>query len=71
MIVTPVAAPPAPGGCEYLDLMHPGPVRLVPADARQALDVRLLGRIFDNYVMMPVQKIVGDSLREAVAAEWC
>ena len=48
---------------EYLDLHHPGPARLVPADASQALEVRLLDRVFDNYVMTPMQKIVGDHLR--------
>ena len=50
---------------EYLDLHHPGPVRLVPDDPRQALEVRTMDRIFDNYVMTPMQKIVGDSLRPA------
>lgn len=48
---------------EYLDLYHPGPVRLVPDDPRRALEVRRMDRIFDNYVMTPMQKIVGDSLR--------
>lgn len=48
---------------EYLGLHHPGPVRLLPADPSAALEVRLLDRIFDNYVMSPVQRIVGDSLR--------
>lgn len=48
---------------EHLGLHHPGPVRLVPEDARAALDVRLLDRFFDNYVMTPMQKIVLDRLR--------
>ncbi len=48
---------------EHLDLHHPGPVRLIPADARAALDVRLLDRLFDNYVMTPMQKIVADVMR--------
>jgi len=48
---------------EYLDLHHPGPVRMIPADPRAALDVRMMDRFFDNYVMTPMQKIVGDSLR--------
>lgn len=48
---------------EYLDLRYPGPTRLLPEDPLAALDVRLLDRFFDNYVMTPVQKIVGDSLR--------
>src|SRR5665213_521465 len=48
---------------EHLDLHHPGRVRLVPEDARAALPVRLMDRFFDNYVMTPMQKIVGDRLR--------
>jgi glutathione S-transferase len=49
---------------EYLQLRHPGPVRLIPQDAQAALDVRFLDRFFDLYVHTPTQKIVGDSLRE-------
>ncbi|SAK72274.1 glutathione S-transferase domain-containing protein [Caballeronia arationis] len=49
---------------EYLALNHPGPVRLVPDDPRAALDVRLMDRFFDNYIMTPMQKIVFDSMRE-------
>jgi glutathione S-transferase len=48
---------------EHLGLHHPGPVRLLPADPRAALEVRLMDRFFDNYIMTPMQKIVGDSLR--------
>jgi glutathione S-transferase len=48
---------------EHLGLRHPGPVRLIPADARAALDVRMLDRFFDTYVMTPMQKIVLDSIR--------
>jgi glutathione S-transferase len=50
---------------EHLDLHHPGPVRLVPRDTRAALEVRTMDRCFDHYVMTPMQKIVGDSLRPA------
>jgi glutathione S-transferase len=48
---------------EYLDLHHPGPVRLIPADARAALEVRGMDRFFDNYVMTPMQKIALDHIR--------
>lgn len=48
---------------EHLGLAHPGPVRLLPDDPRAALDVRMLDRVFDNYVMSPMQMIVGDRLR--------
>jgi len=50
---------------EHLDLQHPGPLRLLPADARAALEVRFMDRFFDNYVSTPQQKIVFDSLRPA------
>ncbi|HET9428625.1 MAG TPA: glutathione S-transferase family protein [Allosphingosinicella sp.] len=43
---------------EYLDLFHPAPIRLVPEDRETAIEVRMLDRIFDNYVMTPMQKIV-------------
>jgi glutathione S-transferase len=48
---------------EHLDLHHPGPVRLIPEDPRAALDVRLMDRFFDNYIMTPMQKIVADRIR--------
>lgn len=50
---------------EHLGLHHPGPVHLIPADPGAALDARLMDRFFDNYIMTPVQKIVGDCLRPA------
>jgi glutathione S-transferase len=50
---------------EHLGLHHPGPVRLLPEDARVALDVRMMDRFFDNYVMTPMQKLVFDSIRAA------
>lgn len=48
---------------EYLDAHYPGTVRFVPADADGAWRVRMWDRIFDNYVQLPMQKIVGDCLR--------
>ena len=50
---------------EYLDLRYPGPVTLLPADAMQALDVRMMDRFFDNYMSTPQQRVVYDSLRPA------
>lgn len=50
---------------EYLDLFHPGAVKFIPADAGSAIEVRLLDRVFDNYVMTPMQAIVFDHLRPA------
>ena len=54
---------------EHLGLFHPGPVQLVPADAKQALGVRMMDRFFDNYVMTPMQAIVFDHLRPADARD--
>ena len=48
---------------EHLGAYHPGPVRMVPEDARAALEVRMMDRFFDNYVSTPQQKIVFDSIR--------
>jgi glutathione S-transferase len=47
---------------EYLQLTHPGPMRLLPADAVAALEVRFLDRFFDLHVMSPVQHAVGSAL---------
>ena len=48
---------------EYLGLYHPGPVRLVPQDPDAALEVRKMDRVFDNYIMTPMQRIVFDFIR--------
>ena len=47
---------------EYLDALGEAP-RLIPADPAAALQARLWDRVFDGYVMTPMQKIVGDNLR--------
>lgn len=47
---------------EHLQLAHPGPVRLLPADPAAALEVRFLDRFFDLHVMSPVQHAVGGAL---------
>jgi glutathione S-transferase len=47
---------------EYLQLAHPGPVQLVPADPMAALDVRFLDRFFDLHVMTPMQHAVAGAL---------
>ncbi len=48
---------------EHLGLYHPGPVQLIPSDAREALHVRMMDRFFDNYIMTPMQRIVADHMR--------
>jgi glutathione S-transferase len=54
---------------EYLGLVHRGPVRLIPEDAREALEVRMMDRFFDNYVSTPQQKIVFDRIRPEAARD--
>ncbi|MGE7371386.1 glutathione S-transferase family protein [Neorhizobium sp. NPDC001467] len=49
---------------EYLQVHHPGPVRLIPGDDAFAVTVRMLDRFFDNYISTPQQKIVFDALRD-------
>ncbi|MDR8727214.1 glutathione S-transferase family protein [Burkholderia pseudomultivorans] len=48
---------------EYLGLKYPGPVRLLPEDPNDAIEVRMMDRFFDNYVATPQQKVVFDALR--------
>lgn len=48
---------------EYLGVHYPGPVRLVPEDPDAAIEVGMLDRFFDNYVMTPQGKLVFDVLR--------
>lgn len=50
---------------EHLDTHHRGAVPLIPEAPQAALDCRFMDRLFDNYVMTPVQAIVGDSIRAA------
>ena len=60
---------------EHLQLAHPGPVPLIPADPRAALDVRFMDRFFDLHVMAPVQHAVnaaltGNAERKAEGVAW-
>lgn len=48
---------------EYLQSHYPGPLKLLPGDSTLALEVRMLDRFFDNYVMTPMQAIVADFIR--------
>jgi glutathione S-transferase len=49
---------------EHVGLHYPGPVRLIPDDPIEALNVRFVDRFFDNYVHTPLQAIVFDSIRD-------
>jgi glutathione S-transferase len=48
---------------EYLALHYPGAFMPIPEDADLAIEVRLLDRIFDGFVMTPMQTVVFNRLR--------
>jgi glutathione S-transferase len=48
---------------EYLEQHYPGVRPLLPQDRTVRLEARLWDRLFDLYVMVPMQKVVGDRLR--------
>lgn len=48
---------------EHLQIHHPGPVQLIPSDPDAAIEVRMLDRIFDNYVMNAMQPLVNNAIR--------
>lgn len=43
---------------EYLAVHHPGPAPLIPADPAEAVSARMIDRVFDNYVMGNMQRVV-------------
>lgn len=50
---------------EHLALHHAAARALIPADPAGALPLRLLDRVFDNYVMGSMQDVVNEFLRDA------
>ncbi len=52
---------------EYLDVFYPGATKLIPTDPDQAWQARMWDRFFDNYLHIPMQKIVIDTFRPAGA----
>ena len=48
---------------EYLAQHEAGTFRPIPADPDAALETRLMDRLFDNYVMAPMQQLVADRMR--------
>ncbi|MCE7795271.1 glutathione S-transferase family protein [Sphingobium sufflavum] len=48
---------------EHVDRLAPGHGRLIPADAKAALQVRFMDRVFDNHVMAVMQQVVNEFLR--------
>jgi len=53
---------------EHLQLIHPGPVRMLPPDPMAALDVRFLDRFFDLHVMDAMQIAVDSALKRVPTA---
>lgn len=47
---------------EYLQIKHPGPVKLIPDDPMAALEVRFMDRFFDLHVMDAQQVAVSSKL---------
>ena len=43
---------------EHLAVHHPGPAPLIPGDPAQAAVARMIDRVFDNYVMGNMQRVV-------------
>ena len=54
---------------EYLEVNYPDATPLIPRDPQAAVEVRMLDRVFDNYVSTPQQKIVFDAIRPADARD--
>lgn len=52
---------------DYLDAFHGG--GMIPADPDRAWRARMWDRVFDSYVQLPMQKIVGDTLRPPEARD--
>jgi glutathione S-transferase len=49
---------------EYLDLHHGDAPPMVPADPRKAIEARQMDGVFDDYVMVPLQRVIASVLRE-------
>lgn len=48
---------------EHVASAYPGAFKPVPDDPEAAIEVRMLDRIFDNYISTPQQKVVFDAIR--------
>ena len=54
---------------EHLHLRHPGPAPLLPADPAEAVRVRMIDRVFDNYVMAIMQECVAEAIGTGTLSE--
>ena len=59
----------ATGIIEYLAATRPGCRTLLPADPVAAAHMRMLDRVFDNYVMANFQRVVGAHLKAPAAPD--
>ena len=50
---------------EYLAIHHPGEAPLIPADPAEAVNARMMDRVFDNYVMGTAQLVVNAYIADA------
>jgi len=50
---------------EYIAQHHARDALLLPTDPDAAIGMRMLDRVFDNYVMTPMQEVVNEYLRDA------
>lgn len=48
---------------DYLAQHYPAAAELIPADLDRARQVRLLDRLIDNYIHLPLQQVVNERLR--------
>lgn len=48
---------------EYLAVAYPGRFKPIPDDPQAAIQVRMLDRVFDNYISTPQQKVVFNAIR--------
>src|ERR1700712_3359741 len=48
---------------EHLDLFHGSALPMAPSDPHEALDARMMADVFDDYVHIPMQRIVAEALR--------
>jgi glutathione S-transferase len=54
---------------EHLHLHHHGPAPLLPVDPSEAARVRMIDRVFDNYVMAIMQESVAEAIQLGVLSE--
>lgn len=54
---------------EYLAIHYPGSAPLIPADPDKAVVTRMLDRIFDNYVMSSMQRVVNAYIQNMEAPD--